>query len=236
MNSTNNEKQPFSMNDFEKGLMLAGFLLPNSITELNERASLEEYEKEQKKNRAVVYFKRAVLAAEIASQLHSEPTFGRVKFQKLVYMCELQAKMKLQKRYSKQAAGPFDSKFMHSINKEFEKQKWFRIEQIKSGGFVKPVYTPLKNCGKYKSYYEKYFSEFDDAIQSIIKLFRKMDTAFTEIAATLIACNMEIIEEKQIVDDEELLARFYAWSPQKSQYKESKVTDALRWVKDRGLI
>src|SRR5687767_7555298 len=33
------------------------------------------------------YFKRLILAAEIASRLHLEPTFGHVKFAKIYYLC-----------------------------------------------------------------------------------------------------------------------------------------------------
>src|ERR1035438_5815843 len=43
-----------------------------------------------------LYFKRIVLAAEITSQLYNEPTFGHVKFQKLFYLCEKLADIKLQ--------------------------------------------------------------------------------------------------------------------------------------------
>lgn len=88
-----------------------------------------------------IYFRRVVLAAEIASKLHDQPTFGHVKFQKLVYLCEQVSSMNLHSSYSKQAAGPYDRKFMHSIDKEFNKQKWFDVKLENKDGRNKYLYT-----------------------------------------------------------------------------------------------
>lgn len=71
-----------------------------------------------------------MLVAEIASELCKEITFGWIKFQKLVYLCEHAAHMNLESRDSKQADGPFDNKFMHSIEHEFKKQNWLAVEKV----------------------------------------------------------------------------------------------------------
>src|SRR4051812_48750046 len=194
MKSTNHESQPFSMEDFEKGLMLAGLISPSTIEELNERTILENYDKQQKATKKALYFKRVVLAAKVASELHMEPTFGRVKFQKLVYLCEQACKLNTLHLYGKFAAGPFDNKFMHSIEKEFEKQGWFKVEKIDKETMTRSKYVPLSACDNYKYYYDRYFNKQALSINFIIELFRKEKTAFTEIAATLSACYFEILE------------------------------------------
>src|SRR5690606_13360441 len=117
--------------------------------------ALKEYDKDLAKKKSIIYFQRAVLAAEIVNNLKDEFTFGRVKFQKLVYLCEHACNMNLQDRYVKFAAGPFDNNFMHSINQEFKKQKWFNIEVVKSNGYNKPVYSVSSNIEKHKIYYSK---------------------------------------------------------------------------------
>ncbi|OQX75276.1 MAG: hypothetical protein B6D64_11935 [Bacteroidetes bacterium 4484_276] len=99
-----------------------------------------------------IYFRRVVLAAEIASKLHNQPTFGHVKFQKLVYLCEQISKMNLHSNYSKQAAGPYDRKFIHSIDSELNRQKWFNIKQETVDGYKKFTYTPSVNLQKAKKY------------------------------------------------------------------------------------
>jgi len=236
MKSTKIENNTFSMEDFEKGLMLGGYIMPNSISELNEREQLEQYEKQSEDKTKNVYFKRVVLAAEIASKLHNEPSLGRVKFQKLVYLCEHAAEMNLDSRYQKQAAGPFDNKFMHSIDKEFKKNKWFLVEKQVDRNITRYRYLPLENSENYKRYYENYFKTLDEKIQFIIELFRKKKTDYTELAATVFACVKELTAQKEIIKKEELLHLFYSWSEKKKRFTEKEVMDVLKWLQENGLI
>jgi len=157
MKSTKIEKGSFSMSDFEKGLMLAGYITPSSISELAEKEELERHETTVKEGTKNLYFKRVVLAAEIVSKLHAEPSLGRVKFQKLVYLCEHVCDMNLADRYVKQAAGPFDNKFMHSIGQEFSKNKWFAITREQGENKFGYKFIPLENASSYKRYYLNYF-------------------------------------------------------------------------------
>lgn len=236
MKSTNSESKPFSMEDFEKGLMLGGIISPNTIEELKERTILENFEKEQKASKSSQYFKRAVLAAKVASELHAEPTFGRVKFQKLVYLCEHICKLNTQDRYEKFAAGPFDSKFMHSIEKEFEKQKWFKVEKEKKGTITRSKYLPLSQCEKFKPYYERYFAQNAHSINHIIDIFRKEKTDFTEIAATLSACHFEIQQKNEVFSEKLLLENFYSWSKEKERFEKKRVLLIWQWMKDKNII
>jgi hypothetical protein len=235
MKSTRRD-QLFSMLDFEKGLMLAGLISPSNIDELNERNEVEKYEKELHEEKAKLYFKRVVLAAEIASQLHSEPTFGRVKFQKLVYLCEHAANMNLQERYAKQTAGPFDNKFMHSIETELKKQKWFEVQKVFEGNMKRSKYVPLANSDQYKKYYDSYFSRSNYDVQYIIGLFKNLKTDFTEIVATLYACFLEIKNNNEQFSEERLLELFYSWSDKKKRFDKKTVLSAWQWMNDNSLL
>ncbi|MBK7763327.1 MAG: hypothetical protein IPI46_08125 [Bacteroidetes bacterium] len=226
----------FSMEDFENGLMLAGYVTPSSITELEERRLLEIYEQELDREKPNIYFKRVTLAAEIAWQLHSERTLGRVKFQKLVYLCEHAANMRLQERYSKQAAGPFDHKFMHSIDKEFKKQKWFDVKKTTENNFIRYTYHPLENLENYKKYYDSYFKASNDKIQHIINLFRSRKTDETEIAATIYACLIELSSDGKEINKKVLLELFYNWSDKKSRFTESQVIRIWEWMGEKGIV
>lgn len=236
MKSTKPEKYFFSFEDFEKGLMLAGFISPSNTNELEERQSLEAYEKEERKEKSQLYFKRAVLAAKIASELHNEITFGRIKFQKLVYLCEHVASMNLEHRYSKQAAGPFDNKFMHSIEQEFKKQNWFKVEKEKVGQFNKSTYIPLPDIKSYEKYYFSYFENELQQITQVINLFRKEKTDKTEIAATLLACYEELQSKNEAITERRLFELFYAWSERKKQYDVNFVLSTWVWMKKHDLV
>lgn len=243
---TKKKQTPISAADFEKGLMLAGLLTPVTATEIEEREKLEMYEqmqhppeipsaKKQIKTRNL-YFQRAVLAAEIVSSLHEESTFGRVKFQKLVYLCEYVASLNLQDRYLKKTAGPFDNKFMHSIIKEFQDQNWFTVEYVDQNGYTRAIYKPLPGCEKYKSYYTSYYKNSHTEIQRIIELFRKRKTDYTEISATLIACYLELKEIHPVITEENLLKKFYSWSEAKKRFEKTTVLQNWTWLQENGLV
>ena len=236
MKSISQKIEPFSMEDFEKGLMLAGYISPSSISELNERNQLEEYEKQLAKEKSNLFFKRAVLAAEIAHQLYEEPTFGRVKFQKLVYLCEHFANMNLEKRYVKQAAGPFDNKFMHSIDTQFVKNKWFKTEKVTRNSITRYFYKPLESVDNYKKYYQSYFSENDTTIQNIIELFRKENTDTCEIAATIYACLVELSTKNIFVSESSLHQIFYNWSDAKKRFSTDQINSVWSLMIGNGII
>lgn len=227
------------MEDFEQGLMLAGLVTPNSAKEFHEREILEEFEKsavKEKPSKDNIFFKRVTLAAEIASQMHEEPTFGRIKFQKLVYLCEHASGMELNSRYSKHAAGPFDNKFMHSIETQFERNKWFKVEKKQDGKFNRSVYVPLEKADEYKKFYNAYFKTHLEKIQYILYLFKKLKTDTTEIAATLYACMIELKQENEEITEDSLLTKFYAWSEAKGRFDRKVVVNTWSWMKENQVI
>lgn len=233
MSSTRNDH--FDFDDFEKGLMLAGYLTPNSISEISERDLLEEFEKELEKQKSKLFFKRSVLAAEITSKLYHEVTFGHIKLQKLLYLCENISKISIGDNYTKQAAGPYDRKFMHSIDLSFENQKWFKIKKTISGNFTSFIYEPSVNFGKHQSYFEKYYARYNDRFQWLIKTFGNEKTDKVELVATLFACWKELIEKKIEISEENLIPLFYNWSERKQQFSRSRVLKAIEWMKENHL-
>jgi hypothetical protein len=216
--------------------MLAGYVLPASEAELVERLQLETFETILKHEKKTTYFKRVVLAAEIAFKLHNEVTFGRVKFQKIMYLCEHTAHMKLQERYSKQVAGPFDNRFMHSIEKEFKKNKWFEVEKIRDGNITRSKYKPLSLVENYKPYFKSYFQEEAKAIDAVIELFRTVKTDKAEIAATLYACCLEVASNSPTVLIPDILERFYAWSEKKKRFDAATVELVWQWMIENKLV
>lgn len=194
----------------------------------------EECKTNSGKSDATVYFKRVVLAAEIANQLHSEPTFGHVKFQKLVFLCEYRCRMKLSERYCKQAAGPFDRKFMHSIDNEFFRQQWFEVKQ--ESNFNRFVYNPLPKIDNYKQYYNRYFSKDHSSIQSLLDLFRKEKTHFVEMVATLFACWDESLQRQEDTSEGSLISKFYMWSKEKERFQRKELQSAIEWMEENEVV
>lgn len=177
------------------------------------------------------YFKRLVLAAEIADQLHEEPTFGHVKFVKIYFLCDQVCNMLLNSAYGKYAAGPLDPKQMHSIDAEFKKRKWFSITNTKYGF----RYNRAEKLDEYRTYYKGYFKNSADDISRILNLFRKQKSDFCEIVATIFYLWKEYQENHKLVNDASLVNDFYAWDEKKKRFPEGEILKAIKWMNENGI-
>lgn len=185
--------------------------------------------KPKKKVTNIDYHRRTVLAAEIVYKLHKENTLGHLKLQKLIYLCQHSAQMDLYTNFLKQAMGPYDNRLMRSLDKQFKVNQWF---QFSGGEYLK--YQPLSKIGGHRVWYEKYFSNQLSEIDFIIEKFRITKTKRVELIATVFACWKEIIEEKQLFNNEILIKKFYNWHPDKSKFSKQEIIDIIEWMKNEG--
>lgn len=197
--------------------------------------NVSQPKQKQELSKSKSFFRRVVLAAKIAHECHNEWTFGSVKFQKMVYLCEQVSQMNFCTNYSKQAAGPMDNKFIHSVKPQFEKQGWFKVEKVKTGKYEKVQFTPLESVEGYQKYYSSYYQEVDTEIQFLIDTFRKKKTDEVELVATLYDCILEAKKEKSIISDELLIKKVYAWNKSKKKFSKNQIVSGLRWMEEKGI-
>lgn len=179
------------------------------------------------------YFKKIVLAAEIAFQLYEEPTFGHKKFVKVLYLCQEVCKMRLSTNFEKFAAGPLDAKLMHMIDGEFKKQGWFKLVAREKFGYK---YELLDKVEKYKPYYQRYYSKELESIARVIDLFRKSKSDFCEIIATLFYVWKELMSTNTLVNDATLMQGFYEWHPDKKRFQSNQLENAIRWMEEQQIV
>ncbi|CAN5141309.1 hypothetical protein BH09BAC3_BH09BAC3_24660 [soil metagenome] len=178
------------------------------------------------------YFKRLVLAAEIANKLHEEPTFGHIKFVKIYFLCDHVCNMKFSSIYDKYAAGPLDAKQMHSIDAEFKKRKWFTITKSKYGF----RYNPDEKLSEYQTYYEGYFKNSISDINKVIDLFRNKKSDFCEIVATIFYIQKDFILNHKLVNNASLIKDFYDWDEKKKRFSKSEILQAIDWMNENEII
>lgn len=181
------------------------------------------------------YFKKSVLAAKIADECCREKRFGSVKFQKLVYLCENYSSFDFHSNYKKQAAGPLDNKFIHSIKKHFESQNWFKVEKTKENGFYKTAFRPLDNLNSYKEYYARYYKDDNEKIEYIISLFKKSLTIDVELVATIFYCCREILSKNEVPTDSNIIALVYSWNKSKLKFSEDDIKNKIEWMKEKSI-
>jgi len=183
--------------------------------------------------KANVYFMRSVLAAEIVDQLHQEPTFGHVKFEKMMFLTEHLCQVDTGSQYARKAAGPLDRKALHSIDSQLKKQKWFDVR--KENGRYR--YVPLEKHGGHKDYFNRYFAPISTQLSSIIETFRTWDTERCEIVATLYAAWNDLLRENDAVSDDMIVHEvLHNWHESKQRIPEDRWLKALSWMRENAYV
>lgn len=178
---------------------------------------------------------RAVLSAEIVSRLWREPTFGRVKHQKVFHLCEYVAQLEeIRGEYRRDAAGPLDNKLIYSVEAELKKQKWFETYELKPYGHG---YRPLSKTGGHQQYFIRWWPQKSETVVSMIELMRSWKTQRCEILNTVYAAwNDLIIWGKPVTDDSILTEVLERWHEQKKSIAEQRWRDAISWMREKNLV
>lgn len=178
-------------------------------------------------------FKRSVLAAYIADTLCDHPTFGRVKFQKLLHLCE--AHLEIQEvagNYHRDAAGPFDTQMMRSVHSQIEKQGWIAPVKGDKGW----TYARGVKVDGYRDHFDRYFGDRKEALEDLLALIAPMKTQQAEIVSTAFAAwNDLLLEGKTPSDDEIVDLILNDWTESKKAISADRWHSALAWMREKGL-
>ena len=194
----------------------------------------------QAKHKANIFFKRSVLAAEIVEQMHAQPTFGHVKFQKTLFLCERMAGVSLGTHYHRAAAGPHDSRLMRSVDGQMAKQNWFRKVPRETGpdGTAQGwAYVRLEKAGEHRKWFEKYWAPAQAHIQRVIDLLKPAKTQQCEIVATLFSAWEDLLKTGSRVTDDLIVNEVLNnWHPSKQAIARERWEKALDWMREKGLV
>jgi type I restriction enzyme M protein len=177
-------------------------------------------------------FKRAVLAAEITSRLYAEPTFGSVKREKVMFLCEkhLGLDKDLEHHHLRQAAGPYDPRARRSIDNNFERQKWFTVRRDNR----RTTYMPGKSFGGHAEYFERYFGNVRSEVDALIKLLQRFDSHQCEIIATLYSAWSDFLEQGISPTDEQIVDEVLEnWTESKKRTSRDRWLAGLGWMRKK---
>lgn len=182
---------------------------------------------------ANVYFRRCVLAAEIADRLCEERTFGHVKMEKLLFLTEHLCHIDIDSHYHRDAAGPYDNRALRSIDSQMKKQKWFEAKKEDKGY----RYIPMQNRGGHKKYFEKYYADIMPMFEKIIDTFRSSTTEQCEIVATLYSAWDDLLQShKSFTDDDILNEVLNNWHESKKRISRNRWQTELDWMRANGFM
>jgi type I restriction enzyme S subunit len=180
---------------------------------------------------ANIHFRRSVFAAEIVHRLHREPTFGHVKFEKLVFLCERQCGVDTGSTYFRQAAGPYDNRALRSIDSQMKRQQWYAVEKTDR----RYQYVPLAKAGEHREYFDRYFTNVEAEFERVIGTFRRLNTERCEIVATLYSAWEDLLAEGVDATDERIIEQVVEhWHPSKRKIEAWRWPKALEWMREKG--
>lgn len=184
--------------------------------------------------------KRLVLGSHIIDSLKKGESLGSVKLQKILYLLDTHVELKLKTNYEREVAGPLDYNLMYSkevgIQGLGEKYLSFKVKKRKSAE-ESDVYEPLENLSQISRDLDSIFKEKSKQIKELILLMSGMKTYQSEIVATLYACwNDFIISKRKFTDGDIVKDYLENWHPKKKKYPKKQLLDALKWMKQKGLV
>lgn len=183
--------------------------------------------------RANIHFKRSVLAAEVIERLHDEPTFGHVKFEKMMYLIEHLCDVDTGSTYHRDAAGPYDNRALRSIDSQLRKQKWFDAQKVDD----RYRYEPMENHGKHREYFERYYGAIGTTFDTVIETFRGFTTERCEIVATLFGAWRDLLQQHDSVSDDAIVNEVLNnWHKSKKRIPEERWRKALSWMREHGFV
>lgn len=189
--------------------------------------------KQASSRNANVHFVRSVLAAEIIDRLHEQPTFGHVKFAKMMFLVERLCDVDTGSTYHRKAAGPYDNRALRSIDSQLRAQHWF--DARKEGDRYR--YVPMKKRGGHREYFDRYFTGVREKFDHILDTFKGLDTEQCEIVATLLAAWGDLLRDRGTVDDQLIVNEVLNnWHEAKRRISEDRWLKALGWMRKQGFV
>jgi type I restriction enzyme S subunit len=181
------------------------------------------------------HFARVLLSGEIVHRLHDEPTFGRIKHQKIFHLCEHIAQIEeIHGQYHREAAGPLDNKLIYANEAELKKQKWYQEVRRESYGHA---YQALAKAGGHRKYVERYWAEKLPTIEKLIELMRKWDTDRCEIFCTAYAAWNDLVLWGKPATEENILHEILeCWHDSKKRFPKDRWLKAIAWMKINGFV
>lgn len=179
--------------------------------------------------------KRAILSAEIISQLHKEQYFGAIKLEKILYLCETHLNINLGGNYKQEVAGPHDAQSRYEIEDILKNKKWFDVNKEQKGNIQVTKYTPLEKSNEITDIFSKVFSVETIEINNLVELFKGKNTDFCESIATLYAVWLNRLGKNLSCSDSDLISDFKAWSKQKARFYDSDLQDRILFMRRKNL-
>jgi type I restriction enzyme S subunit len=176
---------------------------------------------------------KTILAGHIVNVCNTKD-FGRVKFQKILFLTEYYCKINFESNYFQKTAGPYDGGLINQIEDYFKKFSFFKVDQDKSD-LRKVKYVPMSGAEEINTMFLEHFNNESLKINNLLMKLRTLNWEECEVIATIYAVWNNRIIKNQLISDDEIYQDFLDWS----ERKESLIHlfhKKLFWMKEENII
>lgn len=182
---------------------------------------------------------RGLVAAEIIERCANQPTFGRVKFQKIAFLAECHVGIsELAGSYLREAAGPLDRALIEQM--ENGAHSIAGVERDQPGGpGTKVSYRLGQSRGAHRQEFTDWLGEERTAkLDKLIADFADLTTKGAEAVATLYGVWNDALIDGQSPSDDEIIAGFLNdWHPEKPEkFRAAELPTWLDWMRRHGIV
>jgi len=177
--------------------------------------------------------RRGAVASYLVDRLHHQPTFGRVMFQKLLYLAEAHIGVDLGGEYERHAAGPHAPRALREVETLAEQRGWFSTRR-EDGRYI---YTPGPDISERVSAAETLLGETRAELDRLIEIFGRRKTVWAEVVTTLFAAWNDFLLAGRTPTDDEIVAEMHSnWHKRKLRFDADRLRRTVHWMKDNNIV
>jgi hypothetical protein len=162
-------------------------------------------------------------------------TLGSVKAEKIAHLIESHLGFDLGRNPVRDAAGPVDfNHFKRLVCPRAKKTFVFDTEPRQGGEGA--IFVPMNGFNKALKKSGNLLGDELDKVDALIGLFVNLKSKHAEAIATLYACWNDFLADGIDVDDDRIIADFYAWDESKKDFKREELISSLAWMRRLGFV
>lgn len=179
-----------------------------------------------------------VLAARIIAANCGEPTFGRVKLQKILFLATYHGKIEAANdEYTRRQAGPLDMQMLKGTIKRVNDLGWFR--EFERAGISSAdrsyTYEPLAKADEYKQHLSVLTQDQIKVTDDLGKLMRRWPTVDCELFATVYAAWNDLLMWKREPTADAIIQEVREnWHESKQKFSPAQISGMIGKIEALG--
>lgn len=181
---------------------------------------------------------RVLVAAEVVHRLGAQPSLGRIKLQKLMYLAQAHANINdIDGSYERYRAGPYDGAMMPEIETGLRQAQFYAATEDSTAAHRRIIFQQMPRAGEHHEALSAALGDKLAGLRKMVDLFRDLNTEATEAVATLYAVWNDAMIDGQHPDDAAIIRGFLNdWHTDKAKFKDADLHNWLSWMRRNGIV